>query len=158
MADTEQQAMTSARLAELTRKHDAAIDALWESAEDVYRDDYMDARSLWFELLAEVERLRAAQRELAEKLDAETDYSAGRIESLLKRCAGLRHRAHMAEQQREQAMTVVRAVADTGADFDMNTGNSWLLFPGLYAAEQCREQARALMASAGDGEQAQGEA
>ena len=60
----------------------------------------------------------------------------------------------LAEVERRRAreaalLAVARAVADTGADFDMNTGNSWLLFPGLYAAEQCREQARALLASAG---------
>lgn len=57
-------AMTSGQRAELTRRHDAAIDALWESADDMCRDSYIDARNLWFALLAEVDRL---ERRLEEK-------------------------------------------------------------------------------------------
>lgn len=88
----------------------------------------------------EVERLRAAQAELAKKLDAETDYSAGRIESLLERCAGLRHRAHVAEQQRDAAMAVARAVADGEVYHDSKGGMLMVAAPDALLAK-----ARALL-------------
>lgn len=93
----------------------------------------------------EVERLRAEQAELAEKLDAETDYSAGRIESLLKRCAGLRHRAHVAEQQRDAAMAVARAVADGEVYHDSKGGMLMVAAPDALLAK-----ARALLKELSD--------